>query len=90
MRLTEYRFWFDAILDNNDIEMERILSEASTWMVDMLVNGNFEFECINSGTHPVVKQILGMYAIVVYHNKGLTNNVGGDEQRIHDDFFFSR
>ena len=64
MQIAEYRFWYDAILDNDDIEMERILSEANTEMTDLLVNGNFEFECISSRTHPVIKQI-GMCATIV-------------------------
>ena len=65
MQIAEYRFWYDAILDNDDIEMERILSEANTEMTDLLVNGNFEFECISgSRTHPVIKRI-GMFATIV-------------------------
>ncbi len=57
MKISEYRFWYDAVLENDEIEMERILSEASTEMTDLLVNGNFEFECISSSANPVVKRI---------------------------------
>ena len=57
MKLPEFRFWCDAILENNGIEMERILTAADTETVEVLVNGCFQLECINSETHPVVQQI---------------------------------
>ncbi len=57
MNLAEFKFWYDAILENNGVEMERILTATDTELVEMLVNGRFQFECIDSETHPVVQQI---------------------------------
>ncbi len=57
MKLQDFRFWFDAIMKDDALEMERLLSTADTHMVQLLVNGHFEFQQMDSETHPLTKQI---------------------------------
>ena len=57
MRVPDFQFWFDAILNDNSTEMEKTLTYANVDMAKLLTNGNFDFQQMHSKTHPLMTQI---------------------------------